>query len=156
MIPFGDRVNSFLRTADEHGLRMLLVGDGAVNFHGYQRQSADVDFWIETTPENFERLVRTLQAEGYAVDGLPRAVLEQEQNISIKMSPDLDLEVRTRFDPGSTFQEAWDRRVEAELAGRPVARFHVLHRDDLITSKLRAGRPRDMLDVQELQRRGGA
>ena len=27
----------------------LMVGGGAVNFHGYQRHSADVDFWIETT-----------------------------------------------------------------------------------------------------------
>jgi len=25
---------------------------GAVNFHGAQRRSADIDFWIETTEEN--------------------------------------------------------------------------------------------------------
>ena len=153
MVPFGEQVGSFLRTADQHGLRLLLVGGGAVNFHGYQRQSADVDFWIDASPENFERLLRVLHAQGYAIDRLPQAVLEAQQNISIKMSPDLDLELNTRFDPGCSFQEAWDRRVSAELAGQPVARFHVLHRDDLIASKLRAGRPRDLMDVQELRRR---
>ena len=154
VIPFAEEINAFLRAAHEQGVRLLLVGGGAVNFHGYQRQSADVDLWIEPTRENFDRLLIALNTLGYAVERLPEAVLHSEQNISIKASPDMDLELITRFDPGCSFEEAWSRRVSAELAGEPVSRFHVLHRDDLIASKLRAGRPRDLLDVQELQRRG--
>lgn len=153
MIPFAEEVSAFLRATHEQGVRLLLVGGGAVNFHGYQRQSADVDLWIDPTPENFGRLLVALKALGYKVERFPEAVTNREQNISIKASPDMDLELITRFDPGCSFEEAWSRRVSAELAGEPVARFHVLHRDDLIASKLRAGRPRDLLDVQELQRR---
>jgi hypothetical protein len=47
---FDEEVIAFLRSAYHHGVRMLLVGGGAVNFHGYQRHSADIDFWIEPTP----------------------------------------------------------------------------------------------------------
>ncbi len=37
---------------------MLMVVGGAVNFHSYQRHSADVDFWIETTPKNLSKEVK--------------------------------------------------------------------------------------------------
>ncbi|MCB9169958.1 MAG: hypothetical protein H6597_07225 [Flavobacteriales bacterium] len=146
-----ERFAWFLRSFD--GRKVAAAPRNTANFHGDQRQSGDLDFWIDTTPENFERLLGTLRDEGYEVDPLPRAVLDREQNMSIKMRPDLDVELITRFDPGFTFDEAWSRRAEAELAGHPGTRFQVLHRDDLIASKLRAERPRDLRDAQELQRR---
>ena len=45
-------VITFIELANKHNVRMLLVGGGAVNFHGYQRHSADVDFWFDTTKKN--------------------------------------------------------------------------------------------------------
>jgi hypothetical protein len=150
---FGKEVEEFLRSAASHGLRYLVVGGGAVNFHGYQRHSADTDLWIEPEPRNFDRLLQVLQALGFEIDRLPDQVLGQEQNISIKISPDLDLELITRFNPGCTFEEAWSRREQGELAGQPVARYNVLNYEDLIASKLRSARPKDLLDIQELQRK---
>ena len=152
---FDEEVIAFLRAAEQHGVRMLLVGGGAVNFHGYQRHSADIDFWIEPTPGNFDRLVAALRSIGLEIDHLPERVHRQEQNISVKISPDLDIELITRFDPGCTFQEAWSRSETAELIGQPVTRHRVLGYDDLLKSKLRAARPKDLLDVQELKRRNG-
>lgn len=155
MTPFGEEVVAFLRAAHGKDLRVLLVGGGAVNFHGYQRHSADIDLWIEPSTENFGRLVAVLRSLGYEVDSLPDAVLRQEQNISIKISPDLEIELITRFTPGCTFQEAWARSEISELAGEPVALFRVLGYDDLIASKLQSARPKDLLDVQELKRKRG-
>lgn len=131
---------------------MLLVGGGAVNFHGYQRHSADIDFWIEPDPQNFDRLVATLRSIDLEIDHLPERVIRQEQNISVKISPDLDIELITRFDPGCTFPEAWSRAETTELIGQPVTRHRVLGYDDPVKSKLRAARPKDLLDVQELKR----
>jgi len=48
-----DEMYNFMRLCNEHGVRMLLVGGGAVNFHGYQRYSNDLDFWLDTTSGNF-------------------------------------------------------------------------------------------------------
>lgn len=153
MTPFGKEVSGFLRAAHKNDLRVLLVGGGAVNFHGYQRHSADIDLWIEPSGENFDRLLTVLRSLGYTVDGLPDAVLRQEQNISIKISPEMEIELITRFTPGCTFEEAWARSEVSELAGEPVALFRVLSYDDLIASKLRSARPKDLLDVQELKRK---
>ena len=153
MTPFGKEVSGFLRAAHNNDLRVLLVGGGAVNFHGYQRHSADIDLWIEPSGENFDRLLTVLRSLGYTVDHLPDAVLRQEQNISIKISPEMEIELITRFTPGCTFEEAWARSEVSELAGEPVALFRVLSYDDLIASKLRSARPKDLLDVQELKRK---
>lgn len=65
------------------------------------------------------------------------------------------IELNTRFDPGRTFDEAWSRADVAHLVGHAVARYRVLAYDDLVKSKLCAARPKDLLDVQELQRRKG-
>ncbi len=150
---FGEEVGGFLRAAETHHLKYLMVGGGAVNFHGYQRHSADIDLWIDPTPETFDKLISVLRSLGYTIDRLPEEVLRQEQNISIKISPDLDLELITRFNPGRTFEEAWEGRVYGELSGMPIARYHVLNYEDLIESKIRSARPKDLLDIQELQRK---
>jgi len=150
---FDEEVTAFLRATQEHGVMMLMVGGGAVNFHGYQRHSADIDFWIDPNEGNFARLVAALRSIGLEVDRLPEAVVRSEQNISIKISPDLDIELITRFDPGCTFDEAWSRGETAELAGQPVTRYRVIGFHDLLESKGRAARPKDLLDVQELKRR---
>lgn len=155
MTPFGEEVSGFLRAAHENDLRVLLVGGGAVNFHGYQRHSADIDLWIEPSAKNFDRLLNVLRSLGYELDNLPDAVLRQEQNISIKISPEMEIELITRFTPGRTFEEAWVHSEVSELAGEPVALFRVLSYDDLIASKLRSARPKDLLDVQELRRKKG-
>ena len=150
---FDEEVTAFLRATQEHGVMMLMVGGGAVNFHGYQRHSADIDFWIDTNEGNFARLVAALRSIGLEVDRLPEAVVRSEQNISIKISPGQEIELITRFDPGCTFDEAWVRCEFGEAGGIPLARYRVLGLDDLINSRMRSARPKDLLDVHELQRR---
>ena len=51
-LDFDEDVWMFISLAQKHNVEMLMVGGGAVNFYGYQRHSADVDFWIDTTPSN--------------------------------------------------------------------------------------------------------
>ena len=149
---FEAEVNAFLANAAERGLRIIMVGGAAVNHHGYKRHSADVDLWIEPAKENFEKLLIVLQDLGYEVDELPAKVTLAEQNITIKISPSQEIELITRFNPGCTFDEAWSRCEFAEIHDLPVARYRVLGSADLIASKLRSARPKDLLDVQELKR----
>lgn len=150
---FEDEVKTFLAESEKVGLRIIMVGGAAVNHHGYKRHSADVDLWIEPVPENFDKLLRVLLALGYELDQLPQAVRQAEQNVSIKISPGQEIELITRFNPGCSFEEAWSRCEIAEVSGMRVAKYRVLAFDDLINSKVRSARPKDLLDVHELQRR---
>ncbi len=146
-------INSFISLADKYGVRMLLVGGGAVNFHGYQRHSADVDFWIDTSNANLDKLIKVFSEMGYVIESFPDKVINQEQNISVKFSPsDLNLELITRFSISKSFDEAHADSVLATVNDKNVFKWNVLSFEDLIDSKIRASRNKDLLDVQELKR----
>lgn len=144
-------IDEFMSTANKHNVRMLMVGGGAVNFHGYQRHSADVDFWIETTNENFINLVATFNDMGYEIKDFPEKVKNREQNISIKFSPlDLNLELITNFSVNKSFDEAFNDSEQVTINEKTFLRWNVLSFEDLITSKIKANRPKDLLDIQQL------
>ncbi|MGF1636402.1 MAG: nucleotidyl transferase AbiEii/AbiGii toxin family protein, partial [Cyclobacteriaceae bacterium] len=130
----------------------IMVGGGAVNFHGYQRHSADVDFWIDTRIENLNNLRSVFWEMGYDLSDFPKDVKAQNQNISIKFSPlDLDIELITRFNIGKSFEEVYSQSIVAEVNKPPLLRWRVLNLQDLITSKIKAARPKDLLDIQQLK-----
>ncbi len=130
---------------------MLLVGGGAVNFHGYQRHSADIDFWIDLTEENLSNLKKTLNQIGYNFKEFPDKVIKGLQNISVKISPVLELELITRFNPGKTFEQAFADSVEVTINGNPLKKYNVLSFDDLVNSKIKAGREQDFRDILMLK-----
>jgi hypothetical protein len=132
-----------------------MVGGGAVNFHGYRRHSADVDFWIRTSEENLKKLIRVFNSMGYEIDHFPDEVLKQKQNISVKFSPvePLNLELITRFSVNKSFDEIYNNADISiiEKQGKKI-KVKVMSYDDLIMSKIKSNRPKDLLDIQELER----
>lgn len=147
-----DEIKTFVHLCNNEGVRMLMVGGGAVNFHGYQRHSADVDFWFETTPENFKKLVKVFTGMGYEIDDFPENVKKQQQNISVKFSPaSMEIELITNFSVNRPFGSAYSDSIETSLVNDASVKWRVLNLEDLITSKVKAGRPKDLLDIQQLR-----
>jgi Nucleotidyl transferase of unknown function (DUF2204) len=150
--PWEENIDAFIAAANKNNVRMLMVGGGAVNFHGYQRHSADVDFWIETTSENFKSLIATFNEMGYELEDFPEKVKQQQQNISVKFSPlDLNLELITNFSVNKTFDQAYNDSEEVIINDNLFLKWKVLSLNDLITSKIKANRPKDLLDIQQLR-----
>jgi len=148
-----DDMYNFIRLCNEHGVRMLLVGGGAVNFHGYQRYSNDLDFWLETTSKNFEKLVLVFKAMDYEIEDFPEEVKEGRQNISVKFAPlGLNLELITNFSVGGSFEDAYNGGKTAIRNEGSELTWRVLSYEHLIASKIKSGRPKDLSDVHELQR----
>ena len=146
---FPERLDQFIETACKNQVKMILVGGGAVNFHGYQRHSADVDFWIEVSEQNLERLLLTLQEMNFHISGFPEEVKSGKQNVSIKISPVLYLELITSFNPGKSFEEAYKESVFVE---KESSYYRVLSFNDLIISKISTDREKDKMDVEELHK----
>lgn len=152
MMKWGEKIETFLHLANKYHVKMILIGGGAVNFHGYQRHSADVDFWIDVSNENMSKLTLVFQEMGYAIEEFPKQVMDKMQNISIKFSPyDLDLELITRFSVNKTFDEAYAESQEDYIKSEKTARWRVLSYEDLIISKVKSSRPKDLLDIQQLK-----
>ncbi len=147
-----EKIDTFIKLSNKHNVRMIMVGGGAVNFHGYQRHSADVDFWIDVTQKNLNGLIRVFREMGYEINDFPDDVKEKRQNISIKFSPvDIDLELITNFSSDKSFEEAYKDSESVIIDNNEFLKWNVISYEDLINSKIKAQRPKDLLDVQQLQ-----
>ncbi len=146
---FPERIELFIRAANKHHLEMILVGGGAVNFYGFQRNSADLDFWIDIQKDNLKKLLLTLRELNYNFEDFPDEVKRGEQNISIKISPVFELELITNLNFGKSFSEALK---ESEFVQKEGFHYNVLNFNDLIQSKISSTRIKDKLDVEELHR----
>ena len=62
------------------------------------------------------------------------------------------MELITHYSSVISFVEAWKRSEIKQIEGSNIRKFRVIGLDDLINTKLKSGRNKDLLDVQELKR----
>jgi len=149
---FNTEVYEFIQACTTNNVKMIMVGGSAVNYYGYKRHSADIDFWIDNSFQNLENLRQTLNNIGYKLEKFPNEVMSGNQNISLKFSPELEIELITRFNPGCSFEQAFDKSIEYNVKGQKIMKWNIISFEDLINSKIKAGRAKDLLDIKELQR----
>jgi hypothetical protein len=141
----------FWKCLHENDVRYIMVGGFAINLHGYIRSTKDIDIWIEDTLENRKKLRKALKEQGSG-DYEP---IERMQfipgwtNFQLNMGFILDVMVNVKGLDEIGFDECYKYAVVAEIEGIPV-RF--LHYNHLITCKKAAGRPRDLADIEELEK----
>jgi hypothetical protein len=124
----------------------LLVGGYAVCYHGYYRNTVDIDFWIGLNPENAAKLTELIREFGFNVPELSANLfLQKGRMIRMGVEP-TRIEILTEIS-GCEFSECYDRRVDATLDGLPVK---IIGLSDLIKNKLSSGRLKDLDDAQKL------
>ncbi|MDD3179546.1 MAG: hypothetical protein PHQ04_04260 [Opitutaceae bacterium] len=155
-------IEAIVQALNEAGVRYLIVGGLAVNAHGYERLTRDVDLVIGLEPANIIRGLRALLAIGYRTaipvtpeefaDPARRATWRAEKNmIVLKLWSD----VHRRTPIGVFVYEPFDFTREHAAARRlKVAgdlEAPVVGYEALIAMKAAAGRDRDLLDVKALR-----
>lgn len=140
--------SDLLKLMDQFQVRLLVVGGYAVIRHTEPRFTKDLDLWIQATADNAERCYRALAAFGAPLAGLePLDFTQQGYIYQMGVSPfRVDILMSLR---GIDFDEAWQRRDVQNIDGLSIS---FLSKPDLIESKLRAGRPQDLLDVEQLRK----
>lgn len=137
-----------LQTFSECGVEFMIVGAHALSVHGYSRFTDDFDVWVRPTPANAQRVYNALAAFGAPMDRITTEDLTSDDLIfQIGVAP-VRIDVITSIE-GVSFDDAWPNRVPVTYGGIAVS---VLGRSDLITNKRAAGRPKDLADVNELER----
>ncbi len=137
----------FIRLLEEHEVRYLIVGGVAVNALGFVRMTEDIDFWLECTPENADRTLAALADFGFdefSKDDLldPKAVLMMGR------APNrIDL---LTWISGCEFADCYPRRTYARLGGVEIP---LIALEDLLINKRASGRPKDLGDLDEFERR---
>jgi hypothetical protein len=112
-------------------------------------QQIDLDLWVQTDAENSKAVYQALVVYGAPLAGVsPEDFNKQAQTgFQIGVAP-VRIDILHRID-GVSFDEAWERRVKDSLDGIPV---YVISLEDLVRNKLKSGRPRDLLDIEDIQK----
>lgn len=130
------------------GAEFLVVGAHALAAHDRPRATGDLDIWVRASPDNAERVWAALVRYGAPLHKLTQDDLSAP-GITFQMGlPPYRVDLLTEIS-GVTFDEAWPNRIVNEFAGHA---YPVIGREDLIRNKRATGRPKDLLDVIELER----
>ena len=142
---FVDLVSSF--TA--HGVLFVVVGAYALAAHGFPRTTGDIDFFVEPTPTNANRVYRALVDFGAPVasHGVSEGDFARPGNVYQLGLPPRRIDILTSIS-GVTFAEAVADALEGKL-GAAAVRF--IGREAMKRNKRAAGRPKDLVDVALLE-----
>jgi len=146
MIRLPKDFKEFLRLLNSRGIKYLVVGGYAVAFHGYPRATGDIDIWIAISPDNAEKMVKTLRDFGFNVPELQKTLfLEKEKNIRMG-NPPLRIEILTSID-GVEFSDCYKNKQTVLIDDINVCFISL---EDLKKNKKESGRYRDLDDLKHL------
>lgn len=142
---------NFWKSSNKFELKFIMIGGVATNLHGYYRTTADIDIWIEDTPQNRENLYQVFKETGMG---------DLKSLLTIQFIPGwtdfyldngvrLDLMTSVKGLEKYTFQEAYDVASIADIEDIKVPFLHI---NQLIASKKAANRPKDQIDVIALEK----
>ena len=159
-------VKAVLGALHAHDVRFLVAGGLAVNCYGYLRFTKDADLVIELVPDNIRRTFDALESLGYKPnvpiskdqfsDETTRLSWIKEKGMMVlqfwsdthRQTP-IDVFVSPPFDFAVEFAAASPRDLPG--AG-PVP---IVSLPTLIRMKENAGRPQDLIDIEQLRLASG-
>ena len=153
------------RALNRNGARYLLVGGHAVAAHGYLRATHDVDLVVALDPANARGVISALVELGYRplVPVDPFEYADPERRIAwqtekgavvfqMTTGNPLDLPVDLFIEAPFDFAVEYAAACRVELG--PDLEIPVVSLVTLLAMKRKAGRPKDLMDIRELEERG--
>jgi len=138
------RIFALLNARD---VRYVIVGAFALAHHGRPRYTGDIDFFVEPSPENAEKLKRVFEQFGFANIGVEQEdFTAEDQVVQLGIDPQR-MDLMTPIS-GVAFEEAWNTREYGNLDGLQVP---YISKELLKRNKAAVGRKQDLADLDYLQ-----
>ena len=137
----------FIELLNKNSVHYLIVGGYAFSFHAEPRFTKDIDFFVEGSEENAERVLNALAGFGFKNIGLVKDDFIKSENIVQLGVPPVRIDLMTSV-TGLDFTAAWENRVTGSYGDTPA--FYI-SKADLIQNKIAVGRKQDLSDVDRLQ-----
>ncbi|WP_456314395.1 nucleotidyltransferase [Pseudomonas shirazensis] len=139
--------NSFF----ENKVKYITIGGFAVNIYGYNRNTGDIDIYLEDTIENRINLRKALNSINLG---------DFETIETMQFIPgwtDFSLNYGLRLDIMTTVKGLEDKSFSSLLEDATIVMIgetpvYFIDYDNLIIAKKAANRPKDILDIEELNR----
>ena len=139
------------RLLNKHKTKYLMVGGFATTFNGFSRLTNDLDVWIKDTLENRKSLRQVLKE----LEVGDFESIETTQFIpgytSITLNSGIELDIMTDLKglDQSMFDECYEIAPTAFIKEIPLKFLHI---NQLIEAKKASGRPKDLWDIEELEK----
>jgi len=148
---FDQEILQFWDALEKERARYIMIGGYAANLHGYLRYTGDMNIWIEETTENRQRLRQAFRVCGMGdYDGLEAIqFVPGWTNFHLTNGLRLDIMVDMKGLEGYSFGECLNMAAIAEIDGIHIPFLHI---NQLIENKKAVNRPKDQIDVIELER----
>ena len=141
----------FLKCAQDNHLRYLLIGGYAVNYYGYNRNTADMDIWLAPTNENKQLFINTLLCMKYSENEVAFLYKEDftEPFVINIGSEDTRIDILTFVHHAISYDEAEKQKQIFEIT--PGLFLNIVPYNILIDIKIRAHRDIDLFDIARLE-----
>ena len=146
-----DELLRFWKALNENKVRYIMVGGFATRFHGFNRSTDDLDMWLEDTVENRMGLRTSFAKLGYGDYSSLETMPFVPGWTSFYIGGGIELDIMTSMKglEKVSFSECLDMASIADLEGVEVPFLHINH---LIANKKIVNRPKDQVDVIELEK----
>lgn len=128
-----------------------MVGGYAINFHGYQRFTGDMDIWIEDTGINRQNLragfIECEMGDYFMLDRMQ--FVPGWTDFQLINGLHLDIMIDMKGLEGFSFSECLEMAAIAEIDEVQVPFLHI---NQLIANKKAVNRPKDQIDVIQLEK----
>ena len=136
----------FIELLNARDVRYVIVGAFALAHHGRPRYTGDIDFFVEASAQNAERLGQVLEQFGFANVGVVEEdFTTADQVVQLGVEPHR-MDLMTSIS-GVAFEEAWNTREYGELDGLQVP---FISKELLKRNKAAVGRKQDLADLDYL------
>ncbi|MCB9034044.1 MAG: nucleotidyltransferase [Chitinophagales bacterium] len=147
---FDEAILAFWKNLNDNKVKYIMIGGFAVNLHGFNRTTADIDIWIENTTENRLALGKVFNQYNYTdIDWTTIDLIPGWTNFYIGNNIDIDIIVEMKGLEQYTFEECLQMASVAEILAVKVPFLHI---NQLIENKKTTNRPKDKIDIIELEK----
>ncbi len=147
MITFHPDHIAFLELLEKYTVHYMVIGGYAVQFHGVERPTTDLDLWVYAGEENLACLKGALSEFGYPQPDVIDRLANDPGLTQILGQPEASIELMTHLDLVD-FTDCYMHAVEMELNQITVP---IISKFDLIAYKKAYGRPKDLADIKKLR-----
>ena len=148
---FDEEIIKLWKSLQDNNVRYIMVGGYATNIHGYQRYTGDMDIWIQDTPDNRRYLRKAFKEAGMGDYFMMDTIQFVPGWTEFKLNNGLRLDIITTMKglEAFTFDDCLKMSTIAEIEEVKVPFLHI---NQLIANKKAVNRPKDQVDVIELEK----
>lgn len=145
-IQFSEDFKDFLKLLISKKVEYLLIGGYAVTFHGYPRNTGDIDIWVNRSQDNCKKVIAAIKEFGFDVPNLHEDLLLASDKIVRMGEPPFRIEIFTTI-PGIEFSSSYNNKVIGNISGLELDFISLA---DLRKNKKASGRHKDLDDLENL------